>query len=149
MNIALIVLNQVMPGSLIPVAVAGIIVLAWQFSPVKQKFLNRSHGHRALSVFGRAADRDVLVFGFQHGLWCVGSGWIIMFFPMLLPHGFWHYLAMAMVAFVMISEHMERPQVPEWRIRTGMKLLKIISAQTKIRLSSVIALRTTEAIRNK
>ncbi|MEL6562580.1 MAG: DUF2182 domain-containing protein [Bacteroidota bacterium] len=134
---SLMLMNHLIPGSILPILITGIVAIIWQFSPLKQRFLNRAHGHRALSVFGGAADRDALFFGFEHGFWCVGSGWIIMFFPMLLPHGLWHYLVMFFVAFIMISEHMERPQIPEWRMRTGMKLLRIITAQTKMRLGEV------------
>src|SRR3546814_20852665 len=67
--------NLLMPMSYIPALVVGIIALVWQFSPVKQRCLNRGHDHRPLAAFGWRAHRDALLFGSVHGIWCVGSGW--------------------------------------------------------------------------
>ena len=35
---------------------AAVIALVWQFSPLKQRCLNRGHAHPQLAAFGRAAD---------------------------------------------------------------------------------------------
>ena len=99
---------------------------------MKQWFLNLGHDHRILSAFGWKAFRDSLFFGLTHGVWCFGSGWALMLFPMLLPKG--HNLAMLLVTFIMISEHLENPRFPMWFLPPRLKLLKIIIAQTRIKL---------------
>jgi predicted metal-binding membrane protein len=128
-------LNLLMPGSYLPALGALIIAVVWQFSPVKQKFLNLSHDHYALRAFGWAANRDSLEFGVKHGLWCVGSGWALMLFPMLLPQG--HNLAMIVVTYVMIAEHLEHPAAKIWRIRFPVKLLKYTLARTQMKLEGL------------
>lgn len=125
-------LNLLTSKPYLPATVTGIIALVWQFSPIKQRFLNRGHYHKALAAFGLAADRDALVFGIQHGVACVGSGWALMLLPMLLPAG--HLFAMIIVTLIMISEHLEHPQLPRWRINLSGKLIRILIAQTQIRL---------------
>ena len=132
MNLIILEVNKSMPGSYLPAIIIGSIALVWQFSPIKQRFLNLGHDHRTIKAFGTAADIDALKFGVEHGLWCLGSGWAIMWFPMLLPIG--HNLAMLLVMFIMVSEHMEHPQKPAWRLDFRMKLWRIIKAQTKIKL---------------
>lgn len=133
---AILGLNLLMPKSYIPAIVVGIIAIVWQCSPVKQRCLNRSRDHMTLSAFGWAANRDAIVFGVRHGLWCVASGWALMLFPMLLPSG--HNLAMVWVTFVMISEHLDHSQVPRWRLYFSGKLMRMIFAQTQIRLKRVL-----------
>jgi predicted metal-binding membrane protein len=125
-------LNLLMPMSYIPALGVFIIAVVWQFSPIKQQFLNLGHDHRTLSAFGWASFRDSLHFGVMHGVWCVGAGWALMLFPMLLPQG--HNLAMIIVTFIMISEHMEHPRFPQWHFNLRLKLLRIIVAQTRIKL---------------
>lgn len=125
-------LNIPIATSYIPAAIIGVIAIVWQFSPIKQRFLNLGHDHLSLRPFGMAANIDALYFGIMHGLWCFGSGWALMFFPMLLPTG--HHLAMVFVALIMVSEHMEQPQVPKWRFNLRMKLLRIAVVQTTTRL---------------
>ena len=73
------------PESYLPPIIVGGVALAWQASPLKQRCLNRAHRHRALAAFGVAADHDALRMGLDHGLWCAGSCWAAMLFPMLLP----------------------------------------------------------------
>lgn len=133
---AIIGFNLLMPMSYIPALFIGMIAVVWQFSPIKQRFLNLGHDHRPLAAFGWAANRDALLFGVMHGVWCVGSGWAIMLFPMLLPNG--HNLAMLIVTFIMISEHMEHPKFPAWHFSFRLKLLRIIIAQTRIKLKQVL-----------
>ena len=125
-------LYRLMPLSYIPALVVFLIALVWQFSPIKQRCLNRGHHHPTLSAFGWAARRDCLRFGLLHGLWCIGSGWALMLFPMLLPRG--HNLAMLLVTLVMISEHLEHPRMPRWQFALRLKLFKLVIAQTRIRL---------------
>jgi predicted metal-binding membrane protein len=133
---AILGLNLLMPKSFIPAIAVGIIAIVWQCSPVKQRCLNRGRDHMTLSAFGWAANRDATAFGLKHGLWCVASGWALMLFPMLLPHG--HNLAMVCVTFVMISEHLDHPQTPRWRPYFSRKLMRMIFAQTQIRLKRVL-----------
>ncbi|WP_294240826.1 DUF2182 domain-containing protein [uncultured Chryseobacterium sp.] len=128
-------LHLLMPGSYLPALGVLIIAVIWQFSPVKQKFLNLSHDHYALRAFGWAACYDSLEFGVKHGLWCVGSGWALMLFPMLLPQG--HNLAMIIVTYIMIAEHMEHPAAKVWRIRVPFRLLKYVFARTQMKLEGL------------
>lgn len=132
---AILALHLYLPNSFLPAIVIGGIAVVWQFSPAKQIFLNRGHQHPLLAVFGKKALQDALLFGVTHGLWCVGAGWALMLFPMLLPQG--HNAAMLVVTFIMISEHMEHPRMPQWYFSFRLKLLRILIAQTKIRLKWV------------
>jgi predicted metal-binding membrane protein len=103
------------PQSYLPATVVGLVALAWQASPFKQRCLNRCHSHRALAAFGAAADRDALCLGLDHGRWCVGSCWATMLFPMLLPQG--HLVAMAAVSALMYCERLDPPKTPSWQWR--------------------------------
>jgi predicted metal-binding membrane protein len=125
-------LSLLVPRSLLPAVVVGIAAFVWQCSPIKQRCLNRNHNHRELAAFGFAADLDVLRFGVTHGLWCVGSCWALMLFPMLLPEG--HLAAMAAVSLLMISERLEQPHRLSWRLTLRGKLMRILIAQARIRL---------------
>jgi predicted metal-binding membrane protein len=125
--------NLLLPHSYLLALVVGIITLVWQFSPAKQRCLNRGHNHRTLAAFGWAAFRDAFLFGVEHGIWCVGAGWALMLLPMLLPEG--HNVAMLFVTFMMLSEHLEHPQEPRWRVNFSWKLARIFVAQTRIRLN--------------
>jgi predicted metal-binding membrane protein len=131
----MLILNLLAPQSYLPAVVAGMIAFVWQCSPVKQRCLNRGHNHSELAAFGIAAELDALRFGITHGLWCVGSCWALMLLPMLLTHG--HFAAMAVVAFVMISERLEQPKPLRWRLHFPAKLVRIAVAQTRIRLQSL------------
>lgn len=124
-------LRPLSPNSYLPAIGLGIIAVIWQFSPIKQRCLNRGHDHRSLTAFGLAANRDALVFGVMHGVWCVGSGWALMLLPALLPAG--HNLAMIVVAFIMVGEHFEHPQTPRWSLNFRGKLFRMIIAQTQIK----------------
>lgn len=103
------------PGSFAPALLVALAALVWQASPAKQRCLNRCHSHRSLSAFGLAAARDALLMGLSHGVWCVGSCWAIMLFPMLLPDG--HLSAMAAVTLLMLCERLDPPASPAWRLR--------------------------------
>jgi predicted metal-binding membrane protein len=113
--------------------VAGaLVVSSWQFSPMKQRCLNRIHAHTALSAFGLAADRDALWFGVTHGVWCIGSCWALMLLPMLLPK--WSVAAMGAVFLLVFSERLDQPTCPCWTWRVSGKLTRIIFAQVRVRL---------------
>ncbi len=110
------------PQSYLPALAVLAMAMLWQCAPWKQRFLNKGHRHPYLAAFGWAAHRDALWFGLQHGSWCVGAGWALMLFPMLLPEG--HNVAMGMVTLVMLSEHLEHPETPRWRINFRLELLR-------------------------
>lgn len=130
-----LVLGLLAPESYMPAVVVGLIAFVWQCSPLKQVCLNRNHNHSELAAFGFAADRDALHFGIMHGVWCVGSCWALMLFPMLLPHG--HFVGMLAMTFLMISERLDRPRPLSWRLRGPGKLIRIVVAQTRMRLPAV------------
>jgi predicted metal-binding membrane protein len=132
----MLMLNLLAPQSYLPAVGVGIIAFVWQCSPIKQRCLNRGHNHSELAAFGIAADLDALRFGITHGVWCVGSCWALMLLPMLLLQG--HFAAMAVVTFVMISERLEQPRPLSWRLRFPGKLMRIVVAQTRIRLQRAV-----------
>ena len=133
---ATLILNLLAPRSYLPVIAVGIVAFVWQCSPIKQRCLNRGHNHSELAAFGIAADLDALRFGITHGVWCVGSCWALMLFPMLLLEG--HFVAMAAVSFLIISERLEQPRPLTWRLHLRGKLMRILIAQTRIRLKTQI-----------
>jgi len=114
--------------SLWPAVTLAMIGLVWQISPAKQRCLNRCHAHRSFAAFGASADLDAFRFGISHGVWCVGSCWALMLFPMLLPHG--HLAAMAAVSVLVFSERLDNPAPPGWRFRGLGKGTRIVLAQT-------------------
>jgi len=81
---ASLMLNLLEPRSYLPLLGVGIVAIVWQCSPIKQCCLNRGHNHSELAAFGITADLDALRFGITHGVWCVGSCWALMVFPMML-----------------------------------------------------------------
>ena len=133
MNGLILAANFYFPQSFVPAILIGVIAIFWQFTPIKQRFLNRGHYHRPLAAFGLAAKRDALSFGLAHGFWCFCSGWALMLFPMLMPVG--HNAAMLAVTLIMVSEHMEHPRIPKWYFGTRLKLLRIVWAQARLRLN--------------
>ncbi len=124
----------VVPGSSVPVALAlaAMIALVWQLSPVKQRCLNRCHAQPALAAFGPAADIGALRFGLTHGIWCVGSCWVLMLLPMLVSGG--HVAAMAAVALWLFAERLDSPMPPRWRFRVPGKAVRIAIAQAQMPL---------------
>jgi predicted metal-binding membrane protein len=130
-----LVIALLAPPSYLPAAIALLVAAVWQCSPLKQRCLNRCHAHPALAAFGAAADIDVLRFGITHGVWCAGSCWALMLFPMLLPSG--HLLAMGVVTVLIFGERLERPGPPRWRARGFGKATRIVIAQTRLRLRAI------------
>lgn len=127
-----VAVKLLVPQSYLAAAAVVLIATAWQFSPVKQRCLNRCYAHPALAAFGGAADFDALRFGMAHGAWCVGSCWALMLAPMLLPRA--HVLAMAIVALLIFSERLEDPAPLCWRWRGFGKAARIVIAQAQMRL---------------
>jgi len=122
-----------------PLVLPAVFVAAavWQCSPARQRCLNRCHTHATLSAFGPSADRDVLLFGLRHALWCIGSCFALMLLPMLFARG--HLVAMAVATLWLAGERLEAPMSPRWRLRLPGKTLRIIAGQTRMGLRRLAA----------
>jgi predicted metal-binding membrane protein len=131
---AQLALSVLAPQSYLPAAVVGLVAFVWQCSPLKQICLNRGHNHHELAAFGFAADWAALRFGLVHGVWCFGSCWALMLFPMLLPQG--HFVVMAAMTCLMISERLEQPARLSWRLRGPGRLIRLVVAQARLRLET-------------
>jgi predicted metal-binding membrane protein len=118
-----------------PAACGALIAMAWQFSPLKQRCLNRCHAFPELAAFGVAADWDALAFGVTQGIWCVGSCWALMLLPMLLPRR--HMAAMVVVAVLIYCERLEHPRTPRWRWCGFGRTVRFAIAQGRIRLHAL------------
>jgi len=112
--------------SALSVVLTAAVALAWQCSPYKQRCLNRGHAHPSLAAAAPAADRDVLCFGWAHGMWCIGSCWALMLVPLLMPRA--HLTAMAAVSLWLAAERMERPRLPGWGWRAPAKTGRLLKA---------------------
>ena len=111
-------------ASYLTVASGAAIALLWQWSPLKQRALNRGHGHPELAAFGAAADAAALRFGLTHGAWCLASCWALMLLPFLVVHG--HLVAMAVVTLWLIAEKLDRPAKPRWSMRLPLKATRLL-----------------------
>jgi predicted metal-binding membrane protein len=118
-------------GSSVPLAMVTIVALVWQFSPVKQRYLNRCHAQAELAAFGLAADLDAFRFGLTHGVWCVGSCWALMLLPLLISRG--HLATMAGAALWLFAERLDRPMPPRWRWGGLGKAARIAVVQARLR----------------
>lgn len=121
--------------SYLPLAGVAVLTLVWQMSPLKQRCFNGCHGYTELAAFGAAADFGALRFGVVHALWCIGSCWALMLFPMLLSRG--HLWAMAAAALVIAGERLESPTAPSWRWRGLGKAMRIVAAQARLRMHAL------------
>jgi predicted metal-binding membrane protein len=106
-------------------AAGMLLAAAWQFSPVKQRCLNRHHAHPPLAAFGRAADQDAVRFGSVHALWCIGCCWSLMLLPLLA--GRWQPLVMLAVTLWIWAESFDTPVRPTWRVRLPVKAARIVA----------------------
>jgi predicted metal-binding membrane protein len=132
--VSIILAAKLLPESYLVSGGMVLIASIWQFSPIKQRCLNRCHAHAELAAFGVAADFDALNFGLTHGIWCAGSCWALMLFPMVLPRG--QVLAMAAVAVLIFVERLEQPTPPCWRWRGIGKAIRIVLVQGRIRVDA-------------
>lgn len=94
-------------------ALAALVALIWQVSPLKQDSLNRCHGRPPLAAFGYPADADALRYGLSHGLWCVGTCWALMLLPLTVS-GLAHWLVMVAAIYVLIVERVRAPVPSRW-----------------------------------
>jgi predicted metal-binding membrane protein len=131
--LALSAIMQLIPlESSLLVALITLIALVWQCSPIKQRCLNHGHAHPELAAFGTAGDIDALRFGFTHAVWCVGSCWVLMLLPLLVPHG--HIAVMAAVTLWLAAERLDRPRTPRWSWHGPSKAARIVIAQARMRV---------------
>lgn len=128
-------IQRLLPQSYLPALVCLVLSLVWQCSPYKQFFLNQGHQHTIIRAFGYQAAFDSFAYGIRHGLWCVGSGWLLMLLPMLLPTA--HLTAMTLITFVMLSEHLQHPRPIKWRIDLRLGLLPYLVVRAKKYLTHV------------
>jgi predicted metal-binding membrane protein len=98
--------------------------ISWQFSPFKQRCLNRCHAFPSLRAFGWAADQDLIRFGFEHGLACIGSCCALMIVAMAFPTG--RLIGVCVATLWIFAEKLERPQKPRWQFRVPRKFARIV-----------------------
>ncbi len=111
------------------------VLIAWQVSPLKQRFLNRSHSRPTLVAFGPAADADALRYGHTQAKWCIGSCWALMLVPLLVPTQ--QLLVMLAVAGWIWAERWEAPAPATWRVRLPVSATRLVTAQTRSRLEGI------------
>jgi len=97
----------------VPFAIAALIALTWQATPLKQISLNRCHGRPPLAAFGLRVEADALRYGASHGLWCVGACWALMLLP-LAASGPLHWIIMLGVMLISAVERVRAPQAARW-----------------------------------
>lgn len=127
-----IVIQRFSLRSWMPLAVISAVAIIWQSSPLKQRCLNRNHAHSDLSAFGWAADLDAFRFGWRHGIWCFGSCWALMLLTMIVSRS--HLTVMFAVTLWLFAERLERPTPPRWSRRGPSRAVRLIVAQTRMRL---------------
>lgn len=132
-----LIISHFFPDSWLPSGLTLLVAMIWECAPVKQHCLNRGHRHLALPAFGWAASLGALRFGTIHGLWCVGSCWALMLWPMFLSHG--HDLGMLISTIYMVSGHLESPQQPGWELRLQPRLFNLLVYQVRIRLKKGVS----------
>lgn len=94
-------------------AIATLLALIWQVSPLKQISLNRCHGRPTLAAFGYSADADALRYGLGHGMWCVGTCWGLMLLPLTVT-GLMHWSVMVAITYMLIVERVRGPAPASW-----------------------------------
>ena len=95
------------------VGLAILLILLWQATPLKQRCLNLCHSQPPLAPFGLRAEIDVFEYGLSHGLWCVGTCWLLMLLP-LLGEGSLHWAAMVLMMLVSIKERSGAMRPARW-----------------------------------
>jgi predicted metal-binding membrane protein len=128
-------IRQAFPESSVQLMLAAVVALIWQFSPAKQRCLNRGHAHPQLPAFGRAADIGAFRFGLTHGVWCAGSCWALMLLPLMTSRG--HLIAMAGVTLWLSGERLERPLPPRWNLQLPRKAARLVAVQARMRLQNI------------
>jgi predicted metal-binding membrane protein len=111
---------------------AAAAAIVWQVSPAKQWCLNRCHRRPHLAAVGAAADRDAFTFGLTNGASCSGACWPLMLLMSFAGQA--HVLGMIGLTLFVFAERLESPAPLAWRWRGSGKAVRIIAAQTRIRL---------------
>ncbi|WP_249410632.1 DUF2182 domain-containing protein [Pseudomonas sp. St316] len=93
-------------------AVALLVAMLWSASPWHRAALNRGHRMGRLSLFGWAVNRDCLIRGLAHGLFCIVSCWAWMVVP--LVSGSWHIPMMLLTGAVLLAERLIAAKTPRW-----------------------------------
>ncbi|WP_238346723.1 DUF2182 domain-containing protein [Pseudomonas viciae] len=93
-------------------AVALLVAMLWSASPWHRAALNRGHRMGRLSLFGWAANRDCLIRGLAHGLFCIVSCWAWMVVP--LVSGSWHIPMMLVAGAILLAERLIAAKTPRW-----------------------------------
>ena len=125
--------RSAVPSPLGCIGLAVAIAVLWQVSPAKQWCLNRCHRRPQLAAFGAAADRDAFSFGLNSGAFCAGTCWALMWLPLMVERG--HAVAMIAVTLFVFAERLETPAPLGWRWRGAGNVLRIVAAQTRLRLA--------------
>jgi predicted metal-binding membrane protein len=115
---------------------AGLGLVLWQCSPLKQLCLNRAHSAPDLAAFGVAAYTSAIRMGLTHGLWCTLSCWPLMALPLLSPHC--NHVLMAVITLVVISERLDPPEPLRWKLRMPTSLMKWALGQIRTWLQKPI-----------
>ncbi|HEU0052533.1 MAG TPA: DUF2182 domain-containing protein [Longimicrobium sp.] len=128
-TVALLLVGRAVAAAESPTVLALVLaaVALFQSSPLKQRSLNRCHGHPPLAAFGFRAELDALRFGFTHAAWCIGSCAALMLLPMLFTRG--HLAVMAGVTLWLAGERLEKPAPPRWRWRGPNQVARVALGQ--------------------
>jgi predicted metal-binding membrane protein len=121
------------PPPLACISLAAATAVVWHISPAKQWCLNRCHRRPHLAAFGAAADHDAFDFGLRHGASCAGACWALMLLTLLVGNS--RLLWMITVTLFVFAERLESPASLSWRCRGPGKALRIVSAQTRMKLA--------------
>lgn len=98
-----------------------LLALLWSASPWHFAALNRGHRLRRIGLFGWHADRDCMMFGATHGIWCIASCWAWMLVPLVA--GSWHIYAMLITSAIMLAERLSAPSSPRWTLPLMFKII--------------------------
>jgi predicted metal-binding membrane protein len=126
-------LRWVAPPPLACLTLAAATAVMWHISPAKQWCLNRCHRRPHLAAFGAAADHDAFDFGLWLGASCAGACWALMLLTLLVGNS--HVLWMIAVTLFVFAERLESPASLAWRCRGPGKALRIVAAQTRMKLA--------------
>ena len=108
-----------------PVIAVG-AAITWQFSPAKQRCLNRHHARPPLAAFGHQAYLDALRFGASSASWCFGSCWALMLLPLVASSA--QLEVMAAITIWIWAESFTQPRRPTWRLALPTTAMRIVSA---------------------
>ncbi|MCU1723208.1 DUF2182 domain-containing protein [Pseudomonas sp. 5P_5.1_Bac1] len=94
-------------------ALAMLVALVWQATPLKQKSLNRCHASPRISAFGWDMAADCLGYGVSKAGWCILACWPAMLLPMLVQQG--HLLVMLLCTLWLVHERQRPARAARWR----------------------------------